>query len=362
MAKVRPVVQFPFPPCNSDATAIPMSAHPPPTDGIERDNLCDAIRHMSIVSADSPIAFCALAGGVSSDIVRVDAGGRTFCVKRALPKLKVAGDWQAPVARNRSEVAWLARVAAICPGQVPRVLGEDPAAGLFAMEWLPPETHPVWKDRLRDGVIVDADASAVGGTLGRIHAATADDPATARAFAHDAIFQAIRLEPYLEATARAHPDLAAALAARVASTLAHKRVLVHGDYSPKNILIGARGPVILDAECACFGDPAFDVAFVANHLLLKGIWRPEWRDDYVTSLRALVAAYRTHVDWEPRDALDRRIAALLPALLLARIDGKSPVEYITADEQRDHVRAFAMPRIEVPPDSIDAIARDWVNE
>jgi aminoglycoside phosphotransferase (APT) family kinase protein len=321
-----------------------------------------SLRLMAIVSADTQIQLTPLAGGVSSDIYRVDAGIRTFCVKRALPKLKVAGDWQAPVARNRSEVAWLRRVAAICPGHVPAILGDDPAGGAFAMTWLAPDAFPTWKTLLRDGRIDRTDAAAVGDLLGRIHAATADQPAVAREFAHDDIFFAIRLEPYLVATGRAHPDLAPRFDALVAATQAHRRVLVHGDYSPKNILIGAGGPVILDAECAWFGDPAFDVAFVLNHLLLKGVWRPQWRARYAESLRALVGAYMNHVHWEPWPTLDARIAALLPALLLARIDGKSPVEYIADAGDKVRVRDFARPRIAEAPTSIAAITDAWYRE
>jgi aminoglycoside phosphotransferase (APT) family kinase protein len=331
---------------------------PGATSAEARDNLCAAVRAMLRVSACTPLAIHPLDGGVSSEIVRVEMPGRTLCVKRALPQLKVAGEWRAPVSRNRAEVAWLARVGALCPASVPRILGDDPAHGLFAMEWLPPDAYPVWKTRLRDGTIVATEARAVGDVLGRIHAASADDPALAREFAHDATFHAIRLEPYLLATARAHADLARPLAALAAATAAGKRVLVHGDYSPKNILIGPRGPVILDAECAWFGDPAFDVAFVANHLLLKGLWRPQWRARYLEALAALVAAYRAHVDWEPFDALDARAAALLAALLLARVDGKSPVEYL-GDDDKARVRAFARPRILAPAAGIAAIADAW---
>jgi aminoglycoside phosphotransferase (APT) family kinase protein len=111
-------------------------------------------------------------------------------------------------------------------------------------------------------------------------------------------------------------------------------VLVHGDFSPKNLLIGPAGPVILDAECAWYGDPAFDLAFVLNHLLLKGVWRPQWRARYVTAFAALADAYLGHVRWEPRDAVEARTAALLPGLMLARIDGKSPVEYLTTEREK----------------------------
>ena len=319
----------------------------------------DSLVRMAIVSADQPIDLHPLAGGVSSDIWRVDAPGSTFCVKRALARLKVAADWRAPVSRNRHEVAWFRTVAGIDATAVPAILGDDASAGAFAMSWLPPERYPVWKALLRDGAVDLATARAVGDVLGRIHAATADRPDLAAAFATDGLFHAIRLEPYLEATARAHPDLAAPLQRLVATTAATKRVLVHGDFSPKNLLIGPQGPVILDAECAWFGDPAFDLAFVLNHLLLKGMWRPAARSRYLDAFAALVEGYRAHVAWEPWEDVERRAAALLPALLLARIDGKSPVEYLTDERDRDAVRSFARPRIAVAPARLGAIADNW---
>ena len=219
------------------------------------------------------------------------------------------------------------------------------------MRWpgLPPERYPVWKAELAAGRASTADAAAVGATLGRIHAATADRPDLAARFATDALFHAIRLDPYLHATAAAHPDLASRLLDLSAVTAATRRVLVHGDFSPKNILLGPDGPVILDAECAWYGDPAFDLAFVLNHLLLKGVWRPQWRRDYAAMYRALAAAYRAEVRWESWRDLDARAAALLPGLLLARIDGKSPVEYVSDDATRSAVRAFARVHLAAPP-------------
>ncbi len=299
-----------------------------------------------------------LAGGVSSDIYRVDTGELTLCVKRALPKLKVAAEWRAPVSRNGAEVAWLRRVAALAPGHVPAVLGDDPDGGAFAMTWLPPADYPTWKTLLRDGCIEAGTAAAVGALLGRIHAATADNPQDARTFANAETFRAIRLEPYLAATGRAHPDLAARFDALADATEANARVLVHGDYSPKNILIGRDGPVVVDAECATFGEPAFDLAFVQNHLLLKALWRPHWKARYAAAFDALAAAYAAHVKWESWPSLQCRAAALLPALLLARADGKSPAEYLS-DADREHVRAFARPRVAAAPATLAAIRADW---
>jgi len=318
-----------------------------------------SLDRMMIVGAHTQARLVPLAGGVSSDIFRVETPGATFCVKRALPRLKVAADWQVPVDRNRYEIAWLERAAAILPGAVPKVLGVDPAGGAFAMEWLAPDRHPVWKAELRDGRIDLPTAAAVGERLGRLHAATAGRTDVAAMFPTDALFHALRLEPYLEATARAHPDLAPVLARLVGTTAGTKLALVHGDMSPKNILVGPAGPVFLDAECAWYGDPAFDLAFLLNHLLLKGAWRPAWRARYVEAFEALVATYRIHVAWEPWDGLERRAAALLPALMLARVDGKSPVEYLVAPEVRDGVRRFARASIAAGSLGLAEIAHHW---
>ena len=323
------------------------------------DAIARALGRMGLVSAYQHVALTPLAGGVSSDVYRADLPSGAACVKRALPKLKVAADWRAPVERNRWEVEWMRIAASIVPAAVPKILGEDPEAGCFAMAFLPPDRYPVWKAELQAGVIELATATAVGDALGRIHASTADRADIAARFPTDDIFYAIRLEPYLVATGVAHPDFAARLDALVDSTRRTKRVLVHGDFSPKNLLIGPEGPVILDAECAWFGDPAFDLAFVLNHLLLKGAWRPQWRDRYGDAYAALASAYFAHVRWESRASCDARAARLLPALMLARIDGKSPVEYLTDAASRNEVRIFARGLLFEPVDEVAEIARRW---
>jgi len=324
-----------------------------------RDAIARALVNMSIVSAHMDIALAPLAGGVSSDVYRADLPSGAVCVKRALPKLKVAADWSAPVERNHWEVEWMRTAADIVPAAVPRILGEDRQSGCFAMAFLPPDRYPVWKAQLKAGVIDRASAAAVGDALGRIHAATADRADIAARFPTDDIFYAIRLEPYLVATGRAHRDLASRFDALVETTRRTKRVLVHGDFSPKNLLIGAEGPIVLDAECAWYGDPAFDLAFVLNHLLLKGAWRPQWRHRYADAYAGLAAAYFAHVRWESRAPCDARTAALLPALMLARIDGKSPVEYLTDPASRDEVRNFARGLLLDPAAGVGEIAKRW---
>jgi aminoglycoside phosphotransferase (APT) family kinase protein len=316
---------------------------------------------MGIVGAHTNVSAAALAGGISSDIYRVDLTSETICVKRALPKLKVPADWRAPPERNRNEVGWMRTAGAIVPGSVPSIVAEDAKGWAFAMAYLPPSAYPNWKDRLRDGAIDNEAASRVGDVLGRIHAATARSPDVVERFQNDAVFDAIRLEPYLAATARVHRDLRDRFAALIDATRTNKHALIHGDFSPKNILVGPQGPVILDAECATYGDPAFDLAFIENHLLLKGAWKPQWRTRYVGACFALQRAYVAHVTWEPEAAMLRRTAALLPGLMLARVDGKSPVEYLTDSTMKDAVRKFARQLLVSPvPDPAD-VAQRWID-
>lgn len=308
---------------------------------------------------DASMRWTPLAGGVSSDIWRVDAGNRTFCVKCALPKLKVARDWHAPTSRNAYEWAWINFAFEQAPRAVPRPLAHDAELGAFAMEFLPGETYPVWKSQLLAGVANVATAQSVAKLLGLLHAASTRDPSIPGKFKTDDIFYSIRLEPYLVATAGAHPDLAAELHAMARDTLDTHRALVHGDVSPKNILVGPDSPVFLDAECAWFGDPAFDAAFCLNHFLLKSLYRPPCAPALLQCFNAFADVYLSQVSWEPPRELERRAARLLPALFLARIDGKSPVEYITQESDKEQVRRIARPMIARPPGSLREISSAW---
>ena len=320
-----------------------------------------AIRRMGLISDDERPPVVALAGGVSSDIFRVDLTGGPICVKRALARLRVAAEWYAPVERNAAEVAWMRTAGAIAPGAVPEIMGEDRAGQMFAMAFLDPGDFPVWKDELRDGAIDPVAAREVGERLARIQSAAARDAALAPRFANHATFQAIRLEPYLLATAEAHPECAAALRVLAEATASRRITLVHGDVSPKNILIGPEGPVFLDAECATWGDPAFDLAFCLNHMLLKCLWRPHWAKSYLECFDALSGAYLDRVDWEARGSLEARAAALLPGLLLGRIDGKSPIEYVTEEADRVRARAFASTLLRAPVDRLDVVRKRWAD-
>ena len=324
--------------------------------------LAQALHRLGLLADPSALRAERLAGGVSSDIWRIDLPTKSVCVKRALPKLRVAQDWYAPVERNAFELAWISVVGDIVPDAVPRILAHDADAGLFVMDYLPPADYPVWKTLLRDGVIDTVNAHAVAERLVRIHSATANNDAIAQRFASDHIFFPIRLQPYLQAAAKLHPELDAALQRLVDTTASTKRALAHGDVSPKNILIGPKGPVFLDAECAWYGDPAFDLAFCLNHLLLKCLWRPQWTSDYLACFTSLAECYLAAVDWEDQKEIECRTAQLLPGLLLARVDGKSPVEYLTEEIDKRLVRRVSRLLLLEPAEELTTVRNAWRRE
>ncbi len=327
----------------------------PPTD------ILDALDRMNLHFGPNPLGE-RLTGGVSSDIWRIELSSGPICIKRALPKLRVVADWQAPVERNLYEARWMRVARAAVPHVTPRLLGQDDATGALAMEYLPAERYPLWKTLLRDGIVHTGFAARVGSALARIHATTAAQKALATEFPTDAIFFDIRLDPYLGQVGRTYSDLAEHMQALIATTQQNKHALVHGDVSPKNILCGPDGPVFLDAECAWWGDPAFDLAFCLNHLMLKCLWVPAVRPALFESFAAMTEAYLPLVSWEPAATLEARTAHLLPALFLARVDGKSPVEYITEDTQRDAVRRAARSLLQKSPTRLADVAQAWKKE
>ena len=292
-----------------------------------------------------------LGGGVSSDIWRVDLASGPVCVKRALPRLRVAQVWEAPIERNRYEYEWFRVAGRAAPGAVPKVIAREESA--FVMEYLDPARHPVWKELLRQGRASAEFAAQVGRALARIHAATTG---AAALFPTDEIFYAIRLEPYLVSTGLRHPALRTRFDSLVETTAKTRLCLVHGDVSPKNILAGPRGPVFLDAECAWYGDPAFDLAFCLNHLLLKCLWVPQASAGFLGCIDALCGAYLEGI---PFEGVEERTASLLPALLLARVDGKSPVEYVTDEAQKDLVRRVASALLVTPVSSVREVVKTW---
>lgn len=306
------------------------------------------IEDLDLATASDIVLVRALTGGVASDIGVVDLGDRQICVKFALEKLKVEEDWFAPLHRNKAEYDWLAFAASVNPDCVPQLYGRSERENGFAMAYLPPDQVDNWKEALLRLSPPRGEATGVGDVLGQIHAASSSSAFDRTGFENRDDFHALRIEPYLLFTGSRHAAVSGHLDGLAKNLHAADQVLIHGDVSPKNILLRAGRPVILDAECATMGDPAFDVAFCLNHLLLKAVHLPLIRTALLAAVDEFWVAYKPHIRWEGEEALEARVCALLPALMLARIDGKSPVEYMT-DDARSQVRSLSLSMIRQPP-------------
>lgn len=306
------------------------------------------------LAGEGDVVLEPLTGGVSCDVWKVEAPAGPIVVKRPLPQLRVAAEWHAPVERGQSEVRWLRRARGVDARIAPEVLAELATGHAFAMRFLP--GCPVWKDELVAGRVDAGFAAAVGSATAAVHAATAHSDGDRAAFPNDDMFRALRVDPFLLHVAAKDSGLAPALTALADDLASRKIALVHGDVSPKNILVSADGPVFLDAECAVYGDPAFDLAFCTTHLLLKEVWLGDARLNEAAA--ALVDAYRAAIVWEAADGLLLRAGKLTAALLLARVEGKSPAPYLTDPDHQRVVRDQARALI-LAPQPLDALVTHW---
>lgn len=307
-------------------------------------DLIPSLQVAGLIDGDARVT--PLTGGVSSDIVLVESSEGKIVVKAALEKLRVKDDWFADVSRNRVEQSFFEYAAPIIPESVPRILGGGD--GWFAMEYL--GDMPNWKTKLLAGDADIATAQLAGEVLGRLHAASWLDDTARQRFDTLPNFHALRIEPYLLTTAERMPEVGDILRAEAARLAETKLALVHGDYSPKNLLVAPQRLIVLDAECAWFGDPAFDTAFLLTHLHLKALLHPH----AITLIPAFWSAYVAACSQD----LEERTVKLLLCLLLARVHGKSPVEYLS-EEQRAFVTRFVLAHLPQPPSTLAALTAAW---
>lgn len=271
-----------------------------------------------------------LGGGVSNVVLAVDDESHRLVLKQARAKLRVAEDWYAPRERVLREAEGLRVLAKIDPDAAPRVVDLDPDALTLTIERAPDDWTD-WKERLLSGDVDSDIAAGLGRSLRRMQSTTeAGAGLSADLLADVETFELLRLQPYHLTTAQRNPDLAEQISAVVERMRATRTCLVHGDFSPKNILVGRSGSWVIDFEVAHLGDPSFDPAFLASHLLMKAVHLPFWRDRFRVAGDAFFGAYLADAPEVDILHLSRQIGCLL----LARVDGKSPAEYLDAAQQR----------------------------
>jgi 5-methylthioribose kinase len=313
-----------------------------------------------------------LAGGVSNVVLLVTLPDRLerFVLKQARERLRVQDEWLCPVERIWREADLLrfceqlfqapsaqcgARNEKPIEAEVPSILWEDRENYLYAMTAAPSD-HRTWKEMLLAGEIQSSGelAAACGRLLGRLHAASWQNTEIAAPFADRSYFERLRLEPYYRQIARVHVDLAPAIERLIDSVWRNRRSLVHGDFSPKNLLVWPGRVMLIDFEVGHYGDPAFDLGFFLTHLALKSVWAGERGGAYLEIAdqfcQSYTAAVRSTIGADEWTALEQRAMWNLAGCMLARVDGKSRVEYLSAGQQQP-VRKLSSEWLLRPPKS-----------
>jgi 5-methylthioribose kinase len=325
----------------------------------------DTLRHYLTChcTRGEPASVRKLQGGVSNRAVQVTwADGSGWVLKQALAKLRVSVDWFSNPDRILVEakaLRWLNRLAPA--GTTPAFAFEDPANHLLAMSAIP-EGHENWKSVLLSGQILPDHFEQFGFLLGTIQRQSAvSGPEIRRAFADSTYFESLRLEPYYLYAGQNTPPARGFLNALAEETLQHKIALVHGDFSPKNTLIHRGKLILLDYEVVHFGDPAFDVGFALAHFLSKANHLPEHRALLASAAGLFWRTYFGEVARLGWDAFESRAVRHTLGCLLARVVGKSPLEYLTKQEaarQRD-AALFLMAN---PPAKIGGVIAKFIQQ
>lgn len=292
------------------------------------DQVIGRLRERGVLGP-GPVAVSSLTGGVSSDVLSLHQDTRALVAKTALAELKVLEPWHADPARVLAEALAMQVASSIRPENVPQVIDLDEERHTLVMSHAP-STFRTWKDDLLAGRIRTDVAAALGTALADWHSATYAGQGLDRRLLDLTTFEALRIDPFYNAVASMHPDLAGPIAALVDQLTSHPhpQALVHGDFSPKNILVGNTGVWVLDWEVAHLGAPILDLAFLISHLSLKAVHLQAHAEKYREAAAAFLAAYRDTARPELADIDDRRVSAHVGVLLLARVDGTSPVDYL----------------------------------
>jgi len=324
------------------------------------NQLLDYLRRQGHLQPEESAAFHRLTGGISNRTVLVQRAGReSWVIKQALEKLRVPTDWFSDPRRIHQEAMGLRCLEKLAPpGSITPLASEDPGHHLLAMKAVP-QPHDNWKRLLLAGRLQPGHVEQFGRLLGQIHRKSWEQATQiARLFADRSFFESLRLQPYYAFTA-AHVCAARDFLNQLIGTTRQQAVcLVHGDYSPKNILIYRDQLVLLDHEVIHFGDPAFDLGFSLAHLLSKAHCLEMQRGSFASATLLHWTTYREHSGAFCLDSdFEERSVRHTLGCLLARVAGQSRLEYLQADQQSRQKEAVLNLMEAIPKTVAELIAR-----
>jgi len=319
------------------------------------ETACAYLRDTGRLPDGEPCTAAALGGGVSNEVVLVESPAGRWVLKQALPRLRVAAEWLADAGRSEVEARCLEALRPLLPaGAVPPLLFTDPERHILAMGAAPTEARNL-KHVLLGGEVDHAAVAMAGTMLGAIQAGTRGRADVEADFGDLLPFRQLRIDPYYLTAAARNADVAAVVLESAREVACRKQCLVHGDYSPKNMLINGGCVMLLDFEVAHWGCRAFDPAFFLTHLALKCIHLPRRAREFASAALGFWAAYLAAAAWPDGAAIEAEAVVHWGCLLLARVDGKSPAEYIRSEGAKQAVRTLATAVLEGRLQTIDAV-------
>ena len=325
-----------------------------PESMLDTVSVLDYLRRRGVISSQEDARAEPMAGGVSNEVLTVQGSGVDVVVKQALEHLRVTEEWSADPTRILAEADALLLIGELTPDDVPPVIDVD-REHLILTIGRAPRGWTNWKLDLLEGRASEIVAARLGTALARWHSATSGRPELSDRFDQEH-FRQLRIDPYYRLSAARNPIVKATIDELADELIAPGLCLVHGDFSPKNVLTDGEAVWVLDWEVAHYGHPVFDVAFLSSHLVLKSIHRPELAAEYRRCAEVFLASY--HAALRPALELDpEKLAVHTACLLLARVDGKSPVEYLDT-AGRSVARSVATTALSDPEPTIDDI---WEN-
>ena len=289
-------------------------------------------------------------GGVSNSVILVESNGSRLVLKQSLPQLRVEDEWLADRSRILRERDGLVEASDLLPdGWVPKVLRSDEENFVFAMEAFS-EQATDWKTLLLSRDLDPQLARRAGIALGLTIRGSWQSERLAETFGDCQAFDQLRTDPYSRTIARRHPDIASQVHDWIGETSEVHLALTHGDWSPKNMVVDDHRMIFIDYECVHFGDPSYDAAFLLNHLILKAFHAAS--ADFLELASQVWTWTMAALPAPALDEFESRSARHLGFLMLARVDGKSPVEYLANEDVRDRVRQTAKNLVEARAQTI----------
>ena len=314
------------------------------------------LRETGRIQSDERPSVHVLAGGVSNRTVIVEREtGEAWVLKQALEKLRVATDWFSSPERIHREAEGLRWLNQVAPeGSTVEFIFEDHVHHILAMQAVV-QPHQNWKSMLLAGEVRLEHVEQFGTLLGALERRALERRAEVEhAFKDRSFFESLRLEPYYAYTAGVMPEAAGFLHALIEETRANRVTLVHGDYSPKNVLVYRDHLILLDHEVIHFGDPAFDLGFSMTHLLSKAHHLTAHRAAFLKAARHYWNAYANAAGKISTPELEARAVLNTLGCLLARVAGRSLLEYLDQIE-RSRQRRIVLDLISSPPTTMPAL-------